>query len=101
MGKTKKADWPVSPTIMEAEIRAYEKKEGELKPGEIVLFRSMWTDKYYRTGPGGGVHGRTVDRQEGWPALHVGAIVYLASKGVRFVGTDAPTLGGVNAKQAL
>ncbi len=34
-------------------------------------------------------------RSEGWPAPGPDAIVYLASKGIRCVATDAPTLGGV------
>ena len=40
-------------------------------------------------------------KSEGWPALATSAIAYLADKGIRCVGTDAPTLGGVNPKQAL
>jgi kynurenine formamidase len=37
----------------------------------------------------------------GWPAPGPEAIHYLAGKGIRCVGTDAPTLGGVEPERAL
>ena len=40
-------------------------------------------------------------KSEGWPAPGPDAIAYLASKGIRCVATDAPTLGGVEPKRAL
>src|SRR5262249_22975005 len=40
-------------------------------------------------------------KREGWLAPGPDAIVYLASKGIRCVGTDGPTLGGVEPKRAL
>src|SRR5581483_3022934 len=53
LGTTREASWPASPEITEAEVRAFEKKEGELRPGDVVLFRSGWSDRYYRTLPAG------------------------------------------------
>src|SRR5262249_17894926 len=52
-GTTKKEQWPASPDITEAVIRAYEKEAGEVKPGDIVLFQSGWSDQYYRPLPAG------------------------------------------------
>ena len=40
-------------------------------------------------------------KSEGWPAPGPDAILYLADRGIRCVGTDGPTLGGVNQKKAL
>ena len=40
-------------------------------------------------------------KSEGWPAPGPDAIIYLADKGIRCVGTDGPTLGGVDPKRAL
>jgi kynurenine formamidase len=40
-------------------------------------------------------------KAEGWPAVASDVIDYLAKKGVRLVGTDAPNLGGVGREQAL
>lgn len=103
LGSTKKESWPASPEITVAELRAYEKQHGELKANDIVLFRTGWTDQYYKPLPAGNacmdepINGK----REGWPAPGPEAIHYLASKGIRCVGTDAPTLGGVEEKRAL
>ena len=40
-------------------------------------------------------------KSEGWPAPSPDTIVYLKSKGISCVATDAPDLGGVDPKQAL
>ena len=40
-------------------------------------------------------------KSEGWPAPGPDAIVYLKQRAVRCVVTDAPDLGGVDAKRAL
>ena len=32
----------------------------------------------------------------GWPTPELEVITYLANKGVRLIGTDGPTLGGVD-----
>jgi kynurenine formamidase len=37
---------------------------------------------------------------EGWPAVTPEAVAYLADRGVRCVGTDGPTLGGVDPEVA-
>ena len=39
-------------------------------------------------------------KREGWPAIGPDAIMYLAKKGIRCVGTDAPALGGVEPRRA-
>src|SRR5262249_18908649 len=87
----------------EAEVRAYEKREGELKPGDLVLFRTGWSDRHYRPLPAGAscMDEPLNGKKEGWPAPGPEAVLYLAAKGVRCVGTDAPSLGGVEEKRAL
>jgi kynurenine formamidase len=102
-GTTKKEQWPASPEITEAVIRAHEKEAGDLKPGDIVLFQSGWSDQYYKPLPAGSacMDEPLNGKREGWPAPGPDAILYLAGKGVRCVGTDAPTLGGVEPKRAL
>ncbi len=103
LGSTRKERWPASPEIGVAELREYEKRQGELKPGDVVLFRSGWSDRFYRPLPAGSacMEEPLNGKKEGWPAPGPEAIVYLARKGVRCVGTDAPTLGGVEVKRAL
>src|SRR5262249_13442402 len=103
VGTTRKGQWPASPELKEADLRGYEKRQGALKPVAVVLFRSGWSDRHSRPLPAGAacmddpLNGKT----EGWPAPGPEAILYLARKGVRCVGTDAPTLGGVEGKRAL
>jgi kynurenine formamidase len=102
-GTTSKTNWPASPEITEAHIRDYEKQHGELKPGDIIIFRSGWSDTYYRPGAAGDacMAEPLNGKREGWPAPGPDAVVYLASKGIRCMATDGPTLGGVEPKRAL
>ena len=102
VGSTDKSTWPRSPEISVADIERYEREQGELEPGEILLFRSDYTDKWFKSLPEG--QALMADplngKREGWPALSAGAAVYLAKSGIRCVGTDAPALGGADPKQA-
>jgi kynurenine formamidase len=102
-GTTDKKNWPASPEITVDLIQQHEKKHGELKAGEIVVFRSGWSDKHVKPFPEGDacMHDPLRGKSEGWPALGPEAVVYLSGKGIRCVATDAPTLGGVAPKRAL
>jgi kynurenine formamidase len=102
-GSTAEDQRPASPEIKPADIMAHEKQHGELKPGTIVVFRSGWNDKHYRPFPAGNacLADPLNGKSEGWPAPGPDAVFYLARKGVRCVGTDAPTLGGVEPRRAL
>jgi kynurenine formamidase len=102
-GSTAEDQRPTSPEIKPADIMAHEKQHGELKPGAIVVFRSGWSDKHYRPFPAGNacLADPLNGKSEGWPAPGPDAIFYLARRGIRCVGTDAPTLGGVEPGRAL
>jgi kynurenine formamidase len=102
-GTTDKKNWPASPEITKADIQAYEKRHGELKSDEIVIFHSGYTDQYFKPLPEGEkcLTDPLNGRSEGWPAPGPEAILYLASKGIRCVATDGPNLGGVEPKRAL
>jgi kynurenine formamidase len=84
-----------SPEITPQLIEAWEAAHGRLNPGEIVLLHSGW-DRYYVEGPDGS---RYVDNvlvskdQPGWPAPDVPAMELLHQRGIRCVGTDAPSMG--------
>ena len=56
---------------MTAELEQYEKQQGELKPGDIVVFRSGWSDKYLRPFPAGSscMADPLNGKSEGWPAV--------------------------------
>lgn len=103
IGTTDKSSWPRSPQITAADIQRFEHENGELEPGEIVLFRGDFSDAWFKSLPEG--QALMADplngKREGWPALSAEAVVYLAKSGIRCVGTDSPALGGTDPKQAL
>jgi kynurenine formamidase len=103
LGTTAKESWPASPEITPAVVEKYEKQYGELKPGDVVVFRSGWSDKHLKPFPEGNscLADPLNGKSEGWPAPGPDAILYLAKKGVRCVTTDGPTLGGSEPKRAL
>lgn len=103
VGSTDKATWPASPEITPAHIQAFEKKNGELKAGDVVIFYTGHLDRHFRPQPNdAGVWSDPLSgKSEGWPAPGPDAIAYLKSKNIRCVATDAPDLGGVNPKRAL
>lgn len=103
VGSIEKTSWPASPEITVGELQKFEQQDGDLKPGDIVIFHSGHTDKYFKPFPDGlacmadPLNGKS----EGWPAPGPDAIVYLAKKGIRCIATDGPTLGGTAPKRAL
>jgi kynurenine formamidase len=103
VGSTTVGNWPASPEITPAHVQTYERENGNLNARDVVLFRTGHLDKYLKPSP----HDRGVwadpmlGKSEGWPAPGPDAIVYLKSKGIRCVATDAPDLGGVDLKRAL
>jgi kynurenine formamidase len=103
VGSTSASDWPASPEITPAHVQAFEKEHGELKAGDVVLFRTGHLDTHFKPQPhdAGVWSNPLLGKSEGWPAPGPEAIVYLKSKGIRCVGTDAPDLGSVDPKRAL
>jgi len=103
VGTVPQKNWPASPEITPALIKAYEAKNGSLRKGDVVIFRTGHVDKYFRASPedehlwANPLNGKS----EGWPAPGPDAIVYLKSKDIRCVASDAPDLGGVDPKRAL
>jgi kynurenine formamidase len=103
VGTTDPNSWPRSPEILAQHIQGYERDHGDLKPGDIVIFRSGYSDAWYKPLPRGlACMGEPLDgKREGWPAPGPEAIAYVAGKGVRCVATDGPTIGGSEPKRAL
>jgi kynurenine formamidase len=102
-GTTDPKSWPASPLTTVADIENDEKAHGSLRPGDVVIFHSGWSDRICRPMPLGKacLEDPVNGKSEGWPAPGPEAIVYLAGKGIQCVATDAPTLGGVEPKRAL
>jgi len=97
---------PASPQITVEHIKGYEERTGPIARGEIVLFRSGYSDAHYQPLPDAPdldpfMAAPLAGKAEGWLALSPEAVIYLAKQGVRCIGTDGPTLGGVDANAAL
>lgn len=103
VGSTEAKSWPASPVITPDHLKAAEQRSGQLKAGEIVLLHTGHLDRHYKAAPNdtGVWLDPLTGKSEGWPALGAEAVVYLKSKGIRCVATDAPDLGGVTPRQAL
>ncbi len=103
VGSVDKSKWPESPEITVDHIQSAEKVQGPLKDGDVVLFRTGHLDAHFQPAPED--KGVWLDplagNAEGWPAPGPDAVIYLKSKGIRCVGTDAPDLGGVNPRRAI
>jgi kynurenine formamidase len=84
-----------SPIITAGHIERWEREHGRLRPDEICLFRTGWDVMYRRGAAGTGyVHDVVVTKTApGWPAPEVETISLLWDRGVRCIGTDAPSMG--------
>lgn len=103
VGSSDPRNRPFSPEITPRHIQEFEKLKGELKPGEVVIFHTGHLDKHFKPQPhhGGTWADPLSGKSEGWPAPGPDTIVYLKSKGIRCLATDAPDLGGVEPRRAL
>lgn len=101
-GSTRREGWPASPEITSDLIRTFEQEHGDLRRGDVVVFRTDHVDRYYKPSPDdSGLWADPLNGQsEGWPAPGPEAILYLKSRGIRCVATDAPDLGGVEPRRA-
>jgi len=94
-------EWPLSPEITVERIKAFEGVQGELKPGDVVVFHTGHNDKHLKPNSTTLWQDPLSGKSEGWPAPGPDAVLYLKKKGIRCVATDAPDLGGVDPRRAL
>jgi kynurenine formamidase len=77
-------------------VRRWEDEHGALRPGEIVLFRTGW-DQRFRPMPEGGneyVFDPFILHQgTSWPTPDVDCIGYLYDKGIETIGLDGVSVG--------
>lgn len=76
-----------SPVITRAFLESWEHKNGKFARDEIVLFRTDWSDKFYRPYPEGFAYDRS------HPAPGADAIELLHERGVRHIGIDGRGIG--------
>jgi len=99
-----KADPGKSAVITLDRVKQWESQNGEIKAGEVVLFRSGYSDAYYKPMPEGmrmtyaPVVAKTAP---GWPAPAPDVMEYLHGKGVWHLGTDGASMGPCEGGQAV
>ena len=92
---------PTSPLVTRGFLEKHAATQA-FKPGEVVLFFSGHTDNHLAPLPAAPALDPCLAKPlaglaEGWPAVSADAVAYLAEQGIRCLGTDGPTLGGVDA----
>lgn len=87
----------ISPAIEAVRIRDAERRLGrQLTAGDIILLRTDWDARFYRPGTEGLAYAHDVlvtRKLPGWPAPDVACIETLLERGIRCMGTDAPSMG--------
>ncbi len=97
-----KADNGKSPVITPKMVQDWEAKNGGLRRGEIVIFYSGYTDKYYKPFPEGNrlaFAPLLLKSAPGWPAPSPETMEYLNSRGIRHLAIDSPSMGYVEGGQ--
>ncbi|MFM7844349.1 MAG: cyclase family protein, partial [Planctomycetota bacterium] len=76
-------------------VQAWEEQHRPLGPGDIVLFRSDYSDRYYKPLPAGRRFVETALAQEtpGWPGPTPECMKYLGEKKVTAAGIDSASMG--------
>lgn len=85
----------VSPLVTPEHIERFEKRQRQLRLGDVVLFRSDYSDKYYRPfAEGSRFIADALDRKApGFPDPNPECMEFLATRGVMTLGTDSASMG--------
>ena len=81
--------------ITQERIKLWEKKNRPLGPGDVVLFRSGFSDKHYKPLPEGRRFAAdpVAGKSPGWPGPDPDCMEYLASRKVMTLGIDSTSMG--------
>jgi len=85
-------------------IQAWEQQHGEIKPNDVVLFYSGYSDAYYKPLPEGlrmTYEPVVAKSKPGWPAPTVEVMQHLRKRGVWHMGTDGASMGPCEGGQAV
>ena len=90
-----KAPNGVSPLVTPAHVERFERAHRPLRSGDVALFRSDYSDTYYRPFPEGRRFvADPVDRKSpAYPDPDPACMEFLAARGVKTLGTDSPSMG--------
>lgn len=85
----------VSPLVMPTAIEAFERQHRRVGFGDVVLFHSEYSDRYYRPLPEGSRYiADVIDRlAPGYPDPGPEAMEFLGQRGVLTAGTDSASMG--------
>lgn len=98
------ADNGKSAPITLSMVQEWEKKNSAIQKGDVVLFHSGYTDKYYKPLPEGErmtYQPVSLGSKPGWPAPTVELMEYLHQKGIWHLGTDGASMGPCEGGQAV
>ncbi|MFN8743129.1 MAG: cyclase family protein [Pirellula sp.] len=84
-----------SPLVTPEHIEKFEKKHRQVRFGDVVLFRSDYSDNYYRPLPEGRRYiADILDRKApGYPDPNPDCMEYLGKRGILTIGTDSASMG--------
>jgi kynurenine formamidase len=90
-----KAPNGTSPLVRREHVERFEKQHRQLRFGDVVLFRSDYSDKYYQPFPEGTRYiADALDRKSpGYPDPDPDCMEFLANRGVMTLGTDSASMG--------
>ena len=90
-----KAPKGVSPLVKAEHVERFEKRYRQVRFGDVVLFRSDYSDKYYRPLPEGSRFiADVLDRKApGYPDPDPDCMEFLGKRGVLTLGTDSASMG--------
>jgi kynurenine formamidase len=90
-----KAPKGVSPLVKPVHVERFEKQHRKVRFGDVVLFRSDYSDKYYRPFPDGRRFiADVLDRKApGYPDPDPDCMEFLGKRGVLALGTDSASMG--------
>ena len=85
----------VSPLVKAEHIERFEKQHRQVRFGDVVLFRSDYSDKYYQPLPDGRRFiADVLDRKApGYPDPDPACMEFLGKRGVMTLGTDSASMG--------
>lgn len=84
-----------SPLVKQEHVERFEKKHRKLRFGDVALFRSDYSDKYYRPLPEGRrfLADALDSKAPGFPDPDPDCMEFLATRKVMALGTDSPSIG--------
>lgn len=88
----------VSPEITVDLVQRWEATHGDLQPGEIVLFRTDWDDRYQPLPAGSSYvfESFVLGKGSGWPTPGIPLLQHLLDRGVRTIGLDGVSVGAAH-----